>query len=680
MVATFQQNAGKTAPLVGANQEGFEPRMDTIKTRQTRLDRNKLLQPMTGEKPVMKRFLLSLARIVAAGLAVILLPINTHADSIYVANLDANAIVKFASNGVSSIFAIPSLINAYGIVSDSAGNVYVANNGLNTIEKFTPGGVASVFAADPGDGSVLNYTDALAFDSAGNLYAANAGNNTIEKFTTNAVASTFASDPGDGSVLDGPAALAFDKAGNLYAANETGSVGSDFIEKFAINGTPTTFASDPGDGSVLNTPDGLAFDSAGNLFAANGNQNGTIEKFTSNGTPSVFVSSGLDFAGNLAFDSAGNLYVLNETEEAYSSSVIEYDANANSSVFTSGLYLPFALAFNSAGNLFVTDYDYIQEFTPNGTPSYFAFGSVDLPKGMVFDSAGNLYLANQYDNNVAKFSSNGIFASSFASSVDGPTGLGFDSAGNLYVANYYANSITKVAPNGAASTFATDPGDGSVLSGPEGVAVDSAGNVYVVDSQTAEIEKFNTSGTPSTFASTINGSFGPGLAFDKAGYLYVEVPAPGPAYYKIAKFAANGSSTTFITDPGNGSVLNAPYGMAFDSAGNLYVVNTGNSTIEKFTTNGTASLFANNNLNFATYIGIQPGLSVASPTLFITQLGAKVVLSWPVAAGNFGLQSTVSLGSPSWSAVTNIPATVGTNYVVTNAAAGSAKFYELKSN
>jgi DNA-binding beta-propeller fold protein YncE len=592
----------------------------------------------------MKKPFLGLLRAVAAGLAVILLPINTRADNIYVANLDANAIEKFTSNGVSSIFAIPNLIDAYGIVSDSAGNVYVANNGLNTIEKFTPSGVASVFAADPGDGSVLNYPSGLAIDSAGNLYVANGGNETIEKFTTNAVASTFAADPGDGSVLDDPAALAFDKAGNLYAANG----GNNTIEKFTTNAVASTFASDPGDGSVLNFPDGLAFDSAGNLFVANGNQNGTIEKFTANGTPSVFVSSGLDYAVNLAFDGAGNLYVLNQTEEAYSSSVIEYDTNANSSVFASSLYLPDAMAFNSAGNLFVTDYDYIQEFTPNGTPSNFAYSSVDQPKGMVFDSAGNLYVANQYDNNVAKFTTNG-FTSSFATSVSGPTGLGIDGAGNLYVANYYANSITKVAPGGAASVFAIDPGDGSVLYYPEGLAVDSAGNVYVGNQQS--IEKFTTNGTPSVFVSLTNGGFGGGLAFDKAGYLYAEASIPGPGSYKIVKIAPNGASTTFATDPGSGSVLNLPYGMAFDSAGNLYVVNTGNSTIEEFTTNGTLSLFANNGLFEASFIAIQPGLtlSVSPPTLSITYAGNQVVVSWPSSVMGWTLQTNHNLSTHIWS-------------------------------
>ena len=54
----------------------------------------------------------------------------------------------------------------------------------------------------------------------------------------------------------------------------------------------------------------------------------------------------------------------------------------------------------------------------------------------------------------------------------------------------------------------------------------------------------------SVFASITNGPFAAGLAFDKAGNLYAEVPAPGPAFYKIEKYAPNGTPTIFTNDPG----------------------------------------------------------------------------------------------------------------------------------
>src|ERR1017187_1026180 len=59
----------------------------------------------------------------------------------------------------------------------------------------------------------------------------------------------------------------------------------------------------------------------------------------------------------------------------------------------------------------------------------------------------------------------------------------------------------------------------------------------------------------------------------------------------ILKFTSNGVGSVFAS-----AGLNAPQGLAFDSAGNLYVANYGNSTIMKFTPGGTGSVFANTGL------------------------------------------------------------------------------------
>ena len=55
----------------------------------------------------------------------------------------------------------------------------------------------------------------------------------------------------------------------------------------------------------------------------------------------------------------------------------------------------------------------------------------------------------------------------------------------------------------------------------------------------------------------------------------------------IEKFTPEGVGSVFAS-----SGLSSPQGLAFDSAGNLYVVNNGNNTIEKFTPEGVGSVFA----------------------------------------------------------------------------------------
>ena len=70
----------------------------------------------------------------------------------------------------------------------------------------------------------------------------------------------------------------------------------------------------------------------------------------------------------------------------------------------------------------------------------------------------------------------------------------------------------------------------------------------------------------------------------------------------------------------------------------------------------------------------------ALPILTIIASGTNAIVSWPVAAGNFALESAPDLGGSNWTAVPNAPATVDTNFVVTNGITGSAQFFRLKSD
>jgi sugar lactone lactonase YvrE len=127
--------------------------------------------------------------------------------NLYVASAIDNTIGKITPGGVVSTFASvdSGLYFPYGLAFDSAGNLYASNNGNNTILKFTPGGVSSVFVPNAG---LLNRPLGLAFDSAGNLYVADS-TRTIFKITSGGVGTIFASDPGDYSVLNFPENLAF---------------------------------------------------------------------------------------------------------------------------------------------------------------------------------------------------------------------------------------------------------------------------------------------------------------------------------------------------------------------------------------------------------------------------------------------------------------------------------------
>ena len=106
-----------------------------------------------------------------------------------------------------------------------------------------------------------------------------------------------------------------------------------------------------------------------------------------------------------------------------------------------------------------------------------------------------------------------------------------------------------------------------------------AQNLFEADRGSGNIFTFTPGGVQTTFASGLNAPLG--LAFNSAGNLFVSVQGTG-----IYEFTPSGAKSTF------NSQLSDTTGVAFDSAGNLFVsvYNTGN--IYKITPGGTQSTFA----------------------------------------------------------------------------------------
>jgi sugar lactone lactonase YvrE len=190
----------------------------------------------------------------------------------------------------------------------------------------------------------------------------------------------------------------------------------------------------------------------------------------------------------------------------------------------------------------------------------------------------------------------------FASALDTPRGVAVDGAGNLYVATntnvdpsldppVVQGTILKITPDGFMSTFAT----GFPVGFLQALATDSAGNVFVtsqVDAVTnaaSTIWKITPDGALNPFASFSFTAFG--LAFDSAGNVYVATSDGSNG--EILRFAPDGTqdSSPFVgpTDfPNTGPF---PIGLAFDSSGNLFAstINGNDSTgdIRKFGPDGT---------------------------------------------------------------------------------------------
>jgi sugar lactone lactonase YvrE len=145
---------------------------------------------------------------------------------------------------------------------------------------------------------------------------------------------------------------------------------------------------------------------------------------------------------------------------------------------------------------------------------------------------------------------------------------------------------------------------------PVDIAADSSGNLYVTDASNHTIRKILPDGTVSTLAGNpgvIGSADGTGsgamfnlptgLTVDSAGNVYVV----DTGSHTIRKIKPDGTVTTIAGSPGiAGSAddigskarFNTPASIVVDSHGNLFVTDRLNDTIRKIATDGTVSTFA----------------------------------------------------------------------------------------
>jgi M6 family metalloprotease-like protein len=130
---------------------------------------------------------------------------------------------------------------------------------------------------------------------------------------------------------------------------------------------------------------------------------------------------------------------------------------------------------------------------------------------------------------------------------------------------------------------------------PRGVAVDAGGNVYVVEYGNNRVQKFTSTGTFITkwgrnggdgSSGTATGQFyhPEGIAVDSSGNIYVADTGNN----RIQKFSSGGTFLAMWGSPGSGNGFFAgPAGIAVDGAGNIFVADYWNYRVQKFTSGGT---------------------------------------------------------------------------------------------
>ena len=416
----------------------------------------------------------------------------------------------------------------------------------------------------------------LAVDSSGDVFIADASNNRITAYTTPLTTDTIAdrelgqpdfthrvANTIDGAVLSSPHGVAIDRnsvPNHLYIADTTNNRVVAWVNATGFaNGAPadvvigqpdfSSSASASGAGGLSN-PLGVAVDSFGNLYVAD-NLNSRVLEYTA-----PVALCGVKFPCV-----AGPATVVFGQLGDFSATLCNFGALSGAASADS-LCNPNGVALDSHNNLYVADSGNhrVVEYNESASPP------TNLTADLVFgQGAGTNFTANQCNINGSTINK---------TSLCNPEGVALDSANNLYIADFGnhrvleynegANPPTNVSANmvfGQLGSFNTNTcDDGGVnansLCTPAAVALDPSNNLYIADQNLSRVLEY---ATP---------LLGPNTTADHV---------IGQADNLQASSCNLGGVATPSAD-----TLCAPQGVAIDSAGDLFVVDTNNNRLTEY--------------------------------------------------------------------------------------------------
>lgn len=243
-----------------------------------------------------------------------------------------------------------------------------------------------------------------------------------------------------------------------------------------------------------------------------------------------------------------------------------------------------------------------------------------LPMGVVLDGNGNMYIADTSSDNRVRM----VCGASGMATIAGTNGHCSGTGDASVISTIAGDGSPGYAGNGGLASAAT-------LDSPSGLAIDGAGNLYITDTGNNEIREINAAtgiislvaGGATTLCGGKSDAFGDGciatsatlngprgVTVDTAGDLFIADTGNNlirevTAGTQIITVVAGNGTAGYGGDKGPAAAaeLNRPYAVAFDGTGNMYIPDSANDIVRKVTPSGTISTFA----------GIDPILGVPDP-------------------------------------------------------------------
>jgi sugar lactone lactonase YvrE len=530
-----------------------------------------------------------------------------------------------------------------GMVAADDGSVYFTNwDALRVQRLYSEGGhwyiatvVGSGTSGTGGDGgpalqAQFKSLAGLGQDANGNLYVSDPVAGTVRRINTSATPWTI-----EGISHGGyPYGLWTDVAagaGSIYyadpSAGQISKVELPSGKSSVVAGNGVT-ADSCGDGlpailACLDTPAGVAVDAQGNIYISDvwGSRvrvvrpPGIIDTFVGTGCPypgdgRAATDAGLCDAQGVAFGPDGAMYIGD-----------------------TGNHRVRKIAADPATHL-ITPESSITTVAGTGTPGYNGDGipatqaQLGTPNGVAVDREGNIYIADTGNDRVRKVDTSGTISTvagigvfgysgdggpAILAQLGGPVRVAYDDDRHLLYVDDYANymirrvdasgTITRVAGNGTYG-YSGDGGDATqaALRLPWAIALDPNGALYISDTGNNRIRRVE-NGVIETVVGTGTGGFsgdgGPplaaqiasstGLGFDTSGNLYFaefgnsRIRKVNWSTNTIDSIAGDGTGDNYYGDDGPAleACLGRPGDLVVDRAGNVFFADYWNWRIRR---------------------------------------------------------------------------------------------------
>ncbi|HCO27779.1 MAG TPA: hypothetical protein DIT97_34040 [Gimesia maris] len=289
-------------------------------------------------------------------------------------------------------------------------------------------------------------------------------------------------------------------------------------------------------------------------------------------------------------------------------------------------HFPIDIAINASDEIFVTDHlnDRVQKFDRAGK-LLSQFSVLPNPGGLALDKQGNLILSHilasgsskhKIGDRISMYSPQGKLIRQWGKPGKGPGefncpgGIAVADNGRIYIADQTNHRVQVFDPTGQFlfewGKYGSQPGEfggkaspNSRVGGPQFLAFDSEGNLWTTEGANCRVQQFtaegkllNYWGTDADARGGLGGYFsgfdgkpvksltGPiAVCIDQKDRLWISAVSGRVQQFSSAGKYLRGCGDQQGTAAGE---FYAPHGMAFDSHGDLYVVDAYNHRIQKF--------------------------------------------------------------------------------------------------